>query len=104
MSKTPLGALGEARRARRNSRVQHVEQKGWRFRRIQFFQRNLRFAAAAKAYRTALDVTQEEVATNYGVSIGTVSVWESGKYAWRGGQEELNEYLSVVRRIAEEPA
>jgi hypothetical protein len=92
--------LGDAVSSRRNPRVQRVDKRGWKFKRIAFFQRNVRKAAAAKAFRTAMDVTQHEVGMYFGVSQGTACNWESGKYSWPGGAEELNEYIDAVRRIA----
>ncbi len=93
--------LGDARgRARRNGRVRVVSKAGWAITRVEFFKSNIRFAAAAKSARTALEVTQQEVAVYYGVSQGSVCNWESGKYSWRAGTSELFEYMAACRSIA----
>ena len=93
--------LGDARsEKRRNNRVKQIEQKNWKFKRISFFQRNVRFAAVAKTYRVVYVVTQSEVAKKFGVTQGTVCNWESGKYSWPDGQSELEEYCKVIRAIA----
>ncbi len=100
--------LGDATRARRaevlrGEAKQHarpVTKREWRAKRIAFFQHNCRFAASAKATRAALNVTQAEVAKEFGVSQGTVCNWESGKYAWQGDAGELQQYLQVVARIS----
>ena len=92
--------LGDARRDRRNARVQHTEARGWGFKRRAFLHRNIKFSAAAKATRCAMEVTQAEVAKAYRVSQGTVCNWESGKYAWRGGTQELAEYTRTISWIA----
>jgi DNA-binding transcriptional regulator YiaG len=91
--------LGDARRSRRR-RTREVDPKEWSIRRRAFFQRNIRFSAAAKATRCAMDVTQAEVAKAFGVTSQAVCCWESGKYAWRGGREELDQYLRVIQQIA----
>ena len=91
--------LGDARSARRNARINHIDKRSWRFKRIAFFQRNIKFAAAAKAFRTAMDVTQQEVADYHNVSQGTVCNWESGKYSWPY-DGELEEYTQAIQTIA----
>ena len=68
--------------------------------RVEFFKKNVRFAAAAKSTRTALEVTQQEAADYYSVSLAAVCNWESGKYSWKGGDQELFEYMTAMRRIA----
>lgn len=92
--------LGDAVSSRRNARVKKVERKSWRFKRIVFFQRNVRKAAAAKAFRTSMDVTQWEMGQYFGVHQGTVCNWESGVYSWPGGQRELVDYIHAVERVA----
>ncbi|MGW8177698.1 MAG: hypothetical protein ACWGQW_02720 [bacterium] len=93
--------LGDARgRSRRNKRVKQVTKANWGAQRVEFFKKNVRFAAAAKATRTAMEVTQQEVAVTYGVSQGTVCNWESGKYSWPGGETELFEYFQTINLIA----
>jgi len=37
---------------------------------------------------------------NLGLGDARKSNWESGKYAWKGGEEELREYLDVVQSIS----
>ncbi len=94
--------LGDARgKHRRNKRVQNVSKVSWGVARVEFFKNNIRFAAAAKSSRTALEVTQQEVAVHFGVSQGTVCNWESGKYSWPMGPAELFEYMRAIRTIAE---
>jgi DNA-binding transcriptional regulator YiaG len=85
--------------AKSKRRTQLIDRKSWRFKRIAFFQRNVRFAASAKAYRTAMDVTQEEVAAEFDVNQTCVGNWESGKYSWPGDKEELAEYIKVINGI-----
>lgn len=92
--------LGDARSSHRNRRVRGVAKVTWAVARVDFFKKNVRFSASAKATRTALEVTQQEVADFYEVSQGTVCNWESGKYSWPGGETELFEYMNHVRRIA----
>jgi len=93
--------LGDARgKNRRNKRIKHITKANWGARRVEFFKNNVRFAAAAKATRTAMEVTQQEVATAYGVSQGTVCNWESGKYSWPLGEKELFEYFQTIHLIA----
>ena len=98
----PNFGLGDARSARRkvNKRVKHVDKRSFELKRGAWFRRNLRFAAAAKAYRTAHDVTQAEIAAYFGRSQTTVCSWENGFYSWPGGTDELNEYCEAVRKIA----
>ncbi len=93
-----LGDTSSSRR--RNNRVKKIDQKGWGFKRRAFFNRNVKFAAAAKAFRVVHDVTQVEVAAAFNVAQGTVCNWESGKYAWRGGNGELQQYCQVIEQIA----
>lgn len=99
--------LGDARSGRRKSakksakrRTRAITKSEWAKERLETFKRNVRFAAAAKSTRTALDVTQGEVAAHYGVSTGTVCNWESGKYHWSGGDDELLEYQQTCFKLA----
>jgi DNA-binding transcriptional regulator YiaG len=92
--------FGIAHSANRNRKVKIVVMGTWKEKRLNFFKRNVRLAASAKATRTSLEVTQEEIAKHYGVTQGTVCNWESGKYSWPNGAAELFEYYSVIRKIA----
>lgn len=93
--------LGDARaKQRRNGRINIITKATWAVKRVEFFKHNVRFAAAAKATRTALEVSQQEVAVYFGVSQGAVCCWESGKYSWANGEKELFEYMSACRAIA----
>ncbi len=94
--------MGDARSQRRKThkRLQDFDKKGWSFQRRAFFNRNIRFAAAAKGYRLAADVTQAEIAKIYGVSQAAVCRWESGHYAWQGEMKELDDYQKAVRQAA----
>lgn len=84
---------------RRNALVRRVRTNEWRTKRMDQFKESTRWAAAAKSYRTALDVTQQEVAEYYGVTSQAVTNWESGMYfGW--SQEELDYYHEAIRRIA----
>lgn len=88
-----------SREKSRNARVRRVGQLEWRRTRMSKFSHATKFAAAAKAVRTALELTQEELARSYGVSQFAVSHWESGTYfGWT--EDELNEYIDRCRKIA----
>jgi len=54
-------------------------------------------AAAVRALRTHLDLTQQELAGELGVRQQTVSEWETGAYAPRGASERL---LTIVAERA----
>lgn len=95
-----VARIGNASPKRRNSRVTSVSGKSWAETRMLQFRRNVRFASSAKATRTALEVTQTEVAEAYSVHPITVCIWESGKYNWSGGEQELFEYMTTCREIA----
>lgn len=84
----------------RNNRVIVVDRDAWQRDRNALFHRNVGYAANAKSYRTRLRVTQQEIAEDFGVECGTVSVWESGKYNWPGGADELRDYKERCRKIA----
>lgn len=84
----------------RNSRIKEISKSGWSGDRLAKFKKNLTFAAAAKACRTALQVSGQEVADHFDVSACTVYNWESGVYCWHGGEKELFEYMNSVRQIA----
>ena len=89
-----LGESGKKRRGR------NFDKRGWRFKRAAYVQRNLRYAVVAKSFRLVHEVTQSEVGVAFGVTATSVCSWESGKYGWRGGQEELDQYLAVIRAIS----
>ena len=93
----PTAATARKRQAEalRNPRVRAIDAKGWRFQRIAKFQRAVRFAAAAKATRTALGVSQAEVAREYRVTTTAVAHWESGAY--HGWNPEALADLDAVR-------
>ena len=83
----------------RNSRVRLVERKVWELRRRGQFDSNVKYAAAAKAYRTAMGVTQKEVAQYYDLGEGSVARWESGCYfGW--DDLGLRDYCRVIDEIA----
>ena len=94
--------MGDARQKRRKTskRARAYDKREWAFRRKAFFNRNVRFAAAAKGYRLAADVTQAEVAKIYKVTQSTVCCWESGHYSWQGDVKELDDYMKAVRQAA----
>lgn len=88
------------RYSHRNPRVRRVHTNQWLTGRIQKFTEACKWAAAAKATRTALGVTQGEVANHYGVGSHTVCNWESGHYfGWN--KEELAEYTKVCHELGE---
>ena len=91
--------LGNANKTRRKTNAS-FDKRGWSFKRRAYFNRNVRFASAARAYRLANDVTQGEVASVFGVTASAVAGWESGKYGWKGDKAELNQYCNVIRRLA----
>jgi len=97
-TKRATSGLGNANVVRR--KTSKIVRGTWQARRLSFFQKNVRYAASAKATRTAMDVTQAEIAEEFGRSQGTVCNWESGKYSWPGGQAELDQYLFVIRKIS----
>lgn len=85
---------------RRNARVRRVAATSWINGRKDKFDSALRWAAAAKSHRTALDVTQNEVAAHYEVTGATVCHWESGMYfGWN--KDALHEYQAVCNSLAE---
>ena len=92
--------LGDSRKSRRNARVRAVIKTTWAVQRVEKFKSNVKKSAAAKATRTAMEVTQQEVADYYGVSQGSVCNWESGKYMWPGKEQELFEYLQAINSIS----
>lgn len=92
--------LGDARPANRNKKVKPVGKTEWAVSRNLFFKKNVRLSAAAKATRTACEITQAEVAEYYEVTQGTVCNWESGKYGWPGGAQEMWDYQQVIQNIA----
>jgi len=89
-----------ASKKRRTLLFTGADQKEWKFKRKAYFNRNVNFAAAARATRTALDVTQAEIAREFGCSVGAVTNWESGCYGWPGGASELEHYQQICAQIA----
>ena len=84
----------------RNPRVRRVSQNEWAVKRMATFGEAVKWSAAAKSTRTALGVTQREVADFYDVEGGTVAGWESGKYfGWT--REALVDYTQVCAELAE---
>ena len=87
-------------KAKKNKRVKPILEAQWVWDRNKFFRRNVNFAAAAKAYRTAMGITQGELAKKMRRSTQSIANRESGKYSWRGDHEELRDYLHAVDMCA----
>jgi DNA-binding XRE family transcriptional regulator len=87
------------REPRRNARVRKVAANEWQVNRIEKFRAAIRMAAAAKSIRTALGVTQREMARSYQVAVHTVTNWESGAYfGWSSG--DLTDWLRRAQALA----
>ena len=104
MGETNEGLMKTARaqkvaKKERNRRVLPINAREWRFKRIAKVQYATKFAAAAKAYRTALGVTQKEVAREYGVTDMTVSYWESGTHYFGWSETALRDYIAAIDTI-----
>lgn len=85
--------------SRNNPRVRRVAENEWQLNRLEQFRNNVKFAAAAKSYRTAMGVTQREVANRFGIQAQSVTAWESGCYfGWT--EERLADYTRIVNSIA----
>lgn len=83
----------------RKRRVPSIQRGVWKKRRIEKLTDNVKFAGAAKAYRSALNVTQQRVADYFSVTSQAVTHWESGCYfGWNA--EELAEYCRLCDRLA----
>lgn len=91
---------GATRPRIRNARVHPIDQGVWRRERRVRYHRSVGFAAAAKATRTALHVTQAEVAAYFDCSLTAIQNRESGVHAWSGGAHELADYQRACARIA----
>jgi hypothetical protein len=86
---------------RGNARVIPIDKDSWRARRVARFQRSVRYAAAAKAGRTAFRVRQADVARALRLSLTAIRNRESGFYAWAfSADAELARYLRVCARLA----
>ena len=87
------------RKNERNARVRRVSGNAWLLNRTALFRQACKYASAAKAFRTALGVTQAEVARSYRMNVSAVTHWESGAYfGW--DDASLAEYTRRVSRIA----
>jgi DNA-binding transcriptional regulator YiaG len=75
-----------------NLRVRQIDKYAWQDARMKFFKHNVKYAAAAKAFRTALNVTQKQMSRVLNLSHQSIANRESGKYAWQGGEQELKQY------------
>lgn len=81
----------------RNPRVRRVSANEWIVGREFKLKGSLRFAAAAKSYRTAVGVTQNEMADFYGRA--SIANWESGFYfGW--DNDELASYCRDCDKVA----
>lgn len=80
-------------------RVRRVAENEWQVARMEKFRESVRFAAAAKSYRTAMGITQREVADIYGFTSSTIARMESGCYfGWN--EDRLKNYIRIVNRVA----
>jgi DNA-binding XRE family transcriptional regulator len=84
----------------RNRRVRQIDRDAWKQERYVRMRRSVNFASAAKATRTALEVTQAEVAEALDLSLASIVNRENGFHAWSGGQEELAAYQRTCMKIA----
>jgi DNA-binding transcriptional regulator YiaG len=66
----------------RNARVKLIDREQW------------------KSERTALGVTQRELARHLDRSLQAIANRESGKYAWQGGDVELVDCQNACMRLA----
>jgi DNA-binding XRE family transcriptional regulator len=89
-----------ARPKPRNARVHAIDRDSWRRERKVRFNRAVNFAAAAKSTRTALQVTQAEVAAYLDLSVTAILQRENGFHAWTGGARQLAEYQRACMKIA----
>jgi DNA-binding transcriptional regulator YiaG len=80
-------------------KVPRIRQAEWRHHRMDLFEASTKYAAAAKAYRTALNVRLEDMGRFYGVTNQAASNWESGRYfGWT--DEDLAHYTRAVDWLA----
>lgn len=85
----------------RNPRVRQVSANEWIVGRTAKLKVSLRFAAAAKSYRTAVGVTQGDMGRLYGITSSSVARWESGFFfGWT--DQELANYCRDCDAVAGE--
>lgn len=85
----------------KNPRVRVIDQNAWIVMRKAKLNISLKFAAAAKSYRTAVGVTQGEMGDLYGITSSSVARWESGFFfGW--DDEELANYCRDCDAMAGE--
>ena len=85
-------------KARKRNRVPTIQRGVWKAKRIAKLTENVRFAGAAKAYRSALNVTQEAMGNWFNVTSQAVTHWESGCYfGWSA--DDLAEYCRVCDKL-----
>lgn len=90
---------GKGKQHVRNPRVRKVSANEWITGRKAKLDVSLKYAAAAKSYRTALGVTQSEMGHYHGVTYSSVCRWESGFYfGWT--DVELSDYIKDCEKIA----
>lgn len=93
-------ALATKKSSKRNKRVPLIDRETWKRERNAFYRRNIRYAAAAKATRSALGIAQREIAKHLDLSVQAICNRESGRYAWQGGDVELVDYQKACMRLA----
>jgi len=82
------------------AKADNFDPRAWELARGALFRRNLKFAVAARSYRMLYEVTQGEVGEYFGVTNQAVSLWESGRYNWKGAHQELEEYQKAVKILS----
>jgi DNA-binding transcriptional regulator YiaG len=92
--------ITSARKRSKNSRIRRINKKKWREEREKFFKRNVKYAAAAQALRRALGLSQSELARYMRKSVQAIGNRESGKYAWQGGDDELEQYCHACMLLS----
>jgi len=85
----------------RNNRVKEINKDEWIKERKRIFGSSIEWAGAAKAYRTAMHVTQTEIAIEYGVDVSNICRWESG-HAFGWNAEDFETYVQICNEIAQE--
>ena len=84
-----------------NNRVREVNEAEWVKARKARFASAVEWAGAAKAYRTARHLTQEQVGIGYGgVKAATICNWESGHH-FNWDREVFAEWCAIVNAIAD---
>ena len=82
---------------RHNRRVHRIDKRAWMFKRRARFNHSVRVAGELKALRTALGVTQAELARAAHVSQAAITQRESGFYSWNAADADTE--LAKLKRL-----